>query len=185
MSELIYIALINKVKLPHLDRFSTDLRRCIHYDFNTINLSLNLKEFYSRDRNQYNSTLLLATVLKNIPEDADKIIGITDVDIFIPILTFLFGEAQLNGRAALVSTFRLHNEFYGLPRDDDLLYVRTIKEISHELGHTLGLVHCPNFECVMNSSTYVENIDLKKERFCRNCQKILGIKCAEEQENPS
>ncbi len=129
---------------------------------------------YSVDRNQYHSTFLLAQIIKHLPENGDKIIGITQVDIFIPILTFLFGEAQLNGNGALVSTYRLANEFYGLPRDREKLYQRTLKEILHELGHTMGLIHCPDFECVMNSSTYVENIDLKKTRYCRVCEELLG-----------
>ena len=179
MSQIIYLAPINHIKLPHLDQLPLDLSRCIPYQFEIVKISVNLKMTYSKERNQYNSTLLLATVLKNLPEDGSKIIGITNVDIFIPILTFLFGEAQLNGKGAVVSTYRLHNEFYGLPADDELLYHRCLKEISHELGHTLGLVHCLNFECVMNSSTYVENIDLKNEKYCKNCQKILGIKCPE------
>jgi archaemetzincin len=180
VSEIIYLAPINQVKLPYQDRLPTDLNRCIYYEFKVLNLNLNLKFAFSNERNQYNSTLLLASVLKNLPDDGGRIIGLTDVDIFIPILTFLFGEAQLNGRGAIVSIHRLHNEFYGLPRDNELLYQRCLKEISHELGHTLGLVHCLNFECVMNSSTYVENIDLKQEKFCKNCQEILGIKCPED-----
>jgi archaemetzincin len=180
VSDIIYLAPINQVKLPLLDRLSVDLQKCISYQFKVLKLSFNLKFAFSKERNQYNSTLLLATVLKSLPEGGGKIIGLTDVDIFIPILTFLFGEAQLNGSGAIVSIFRLRNEYYGLPRDDELLYRRTLKEISHELGHTLGLVHCPNFECVMNSSTYVENIDLKKNGFCKNCQQILGIQCPEE-----
>ena len=95
------------------------------------------------------------------------------VDIFTPILTFLFGEAQLGGNGAIVSTHRLHNEFYGLPGDDDLLYARTLKEVLHELGHTMGLIHCQYYECVMHFSTYVEDIDLKKSQFCPVCKNKL------------
>jgi archaemetzincin len=103
-----------------------------------------------------------------------KRIGVVDVDLFIPVLTFVFGEAQLGGPAAVVSTHRLTNTFYGLPRDDDLMLRRLEKEIIHELGHTFGLYHCHQFECVMRSSTYVEEIDMKRAHPCPACAGALG-----------
>jgi len=147
-----------------------DLESSIPCSFDYINVHVDLKLFYSEERHQYYSTLILSEVLKQSPVDADKIIGITNVDIYIPILTFLFGEAQLGGQGALVSTFRLNNEFYGLPRDERVVYQRTLKEVLHELGHTFGLTHCRNYQCVMHSSTYVEDVDLKGAHFCKECQ---------------
>jgi archaemetzincin len=179
VNEKIYIAFINGHFPPFWKNLTADLRRCLPYPFEHFVVNVDLKLFYSMDRNQYHSTLLLAQLLKFLPEDGEKIVGVTDVDIFIPILTFLFGEAQLAGKGALVSTYRLNNHFYGLPKDDELLYQRAMKEILHELGHTFGLIHCPDYECVMNSSTYVENIDLKRNRFCLGCQKKLGVTCRE------
>ena len=173
MNQKIYLAFINNHFPPFWRNLPRDLNRCIPWHFEAIELALNLKLFYSAERNQYHSTLLLAQILKQLPPDGDKIIGVTHVDIFIPILTFMFGEAQLGGKGALVSTYRLNNRFYGLPSDEKLLYQRVLKEILHELGHTLGLIHCPDFECVMNSSTYVENIDLKMARFCNRCLSLL------------
>ena len=134
---------------------------------------LDLNIFYSKNRKQYHSTLILAKILSYLPPGNGKIVGITHVDIFTPILTFLFGEAQLGGKGAIVSTHRLQNEFYGLPGDEDLLYIRTLKEVLHELGHTMGLIHCQHYECVMHFSTYVEDIDLKKAQFCPVCQNKL------------
>lgn len=131
---------------------------------------------YDPSRAQYNSTEILATLLKNKPEEAFKVLGVTDVDLFIPVLTFVFGEAQLDGPAALVSTHRLRNQFYGLPKDGALLQARLEKEAVHELAHTFGLVHCPDQSCVLNSSTYVENIDLKEKTFCTDCLGLLTQK---------
>ena len=74
------------------------------------------------------------------------ILGVTDVDLAIPMLSFLFGQAQLDGRVAVVSLCRLHQEFYGLPADRGLLRERTVKEVLHELGHTFGLAHCSDSE---------------------------------------
>ncbi len=181
MSKIIYLAFINGHYLPYWRKLADDLVHCLPFTFNTLSLKVNLRLFYSPERHQYHSTLFLSHILKNIPEDGEKIVGITDVDIYIPILTFLFGEAQFNGRGALVSTYRLNNEFYGLPKNDELLYNRTLKEILHELGHTFGLVHCIDFECVMNSSTYVENIDLKQAMFCQSCQDKIGVQCKKKQ----
>ena len=177
MSKKIYLAFINGHFPPRWKNLEVDLHHCLPFDFQVLPLKVDLRLFYSVERHQYHSTLLLAYLLKHLPEQGDKIIGITNVDIYIPILTFLFGEAQFNGRGAVMSTYRLNAQFYGLPRNDKLLYDRTLKEILHELGHTLGLVHCVDFECVMNSSTYVENIDLKKALFCNSCQDKIGIGC--------
>ena len=93
---------------------------------------------------------------------------------FIPILTFVFGEARLNGRCAVVSSYRLDNRFYGLPNNPALMEARLLKEAIHELGHTYGLLHCHNPGCVMKSSTYVEEIDFKSSRFCGTCADKLG-----------
>jgi archaemetzincin len=99
-----------------------------------------------------------------------KVLGVTELDLFIPIFTFLFGEAQLNGPGALVSIHRLHNQFYGIPEDEERLRSRLVKESIHELGHTFGLIHCFALRCVMNTSTYVEEIDQKPPTFCRICE---------------
>ena len=76
-----------------------------------------------------------------------RVLGVTDVDLAIPMLSFLFGQAQFDGPVAVVSLCRLHQEFYGLPRRRRLLRERTVKEVLHELGHTFGLVHCAEPTC--------------------------------------
>ena len=125
---------------------------------------------FDPSRGQYNSTLLLAQLLGAPGEASQKVLGLTNVDLFIPVLSYVFGEAQLPGRAAVVSLHRLAPELYGLPPDEARLTDRTEKEAIHELGHTLGLVHCRQPGCVMRSSTYVEEIDLKSAEFCEGCQ---------------
>jgi archaemetzincin len=134
------------------------------------NCRFDLSLVYDPDRNQYNSTGLLLELINDTPPGTLKILGVTELDLFIPIFTFLFGEAQLNGIAALVSTHRLRNQFYGIPEDETLLKNRLLKEGIHELGHTFGLIHCFALKCVMKSSTYVEEIDQKPTHFCKICQ---------------
>lgn len=120
-------------------------------------------------RQQYSSTEILAVVAKRCTPHGGRLLAVTPVDLYIPILTFVFGEAQLHGSAAVVSYHRLRQEFYGLPPDTAILHQRLVKESVHELGHTLSLPHCDDYECVMAPSHAVEWIDLKRSRFCSVC----------------
>jgi archaemetzincin len=135
---------------------------------------LSLDRAFDASRGQYNSTALLGQLLQAYSGGDEKRIAIVGVDLFIPVLTFVFGEAQLNGTAAIVSFHRLANPFYGMTPDDSLTWERLEKETVHELGHTFGLYHCHQFECVMRSSTYVEEIDLKRRLLCFDCKKKLA-----------
>jgi archaemetzincin len=116
-------------------------------------------------RRQHSSGRILEWLLRQGP-GRGKVLGVTDVDLFIPILTFVFGEAQLGGRAAVVSTARLLD---GALRDERLLVERLAKEAVHELGHALGLVHCAVPECAMSRSASVREVDRKKGALCRDC----------------
>lgn len=127
---------------------------------------------YHPARGQYDSTRLLAELVTSPRPDAVRIVGVTAVDLFVPVLTYVFGEAQLDGRAAVFSTHRLRPEAYGLRADPELLIERAEKEALHELGHTYGLRHCHDPECVLCASTYAEEIDLKPAELCGRC---LGV----------
>lgn len=131
---------------------------------------------YERNRNQYNSTRILREILREAPADAIKIVGIIDKDMCIPILTFVFGEAQLGGVASIVSIARLRQEFHGLSPDDGILFERLCKEALHELGHNFGLIHCPDRECVMYLSNTVRDVDRKRITYCDSCDSALYAK---------
>ncbi len=102
-----------------------------------------------------------------------RFLAVADVDLYIPILKYVFGEAQIGGPCAVVSTYRLRQEFYGLDADDALLRQRLLKECVHEIGHTLDLRHCQDYRCVMASSHAVEWIDLRETYLCEACHSIL------------
>jgi archaemetzincin len=121
-------------------------------------------------RNQYYSTAVLQRLERAADADA-RVLGVTACDLYVPVLTFVFGEAQLDGNCAVVSTARLGEDFYGLPPRQDLLRERLVKEAAHELGHTFGLRHCGNWRCVMASSHAVERLDVKGAEFCQACRK--------------
>lgn len=134
---------------------------------------VDISEFYDPIRRQYNGNMLLKLVeTQNGPGNA-KTIGLFNVDLFIPILTFIFGQAQLGGQSAIASQFRLGNEKYGMSADENLLLQRFTKEVIHELGHTFGLLHCHTPTCVMRSSSYVEDVDQKEVQICAKCRSIL------------
>ncbi len=103
-----------------------------------------------------------------------KILGIISVDLFIPVLTYVFGEAQLGGKISIVSTFRLNEIAYGLPENRKLTEERLLKEAVHELGHNFGLLHCEDYLCVMHPSTSVEEVDIKTASFCSKCWKEIS-----------
>ncbi len=134
---------------------------------------LDLSDFYDPARRQYNGNMLLKHLNTEIASDHAKTLGLFSVDLFIPILTYIFGQAALNGRTGIASLYRLSNERYGMDPDDKLLLERFTKEVIHELGHTFGLVHCSIPSCVMRSSTYVEDIDQKEQNLCLHCREAM------------
>ena len=121
------------------------------------------------ERQQYHSSEILANMQRHITSNTWRLLGVTGFDLYIPILTFVFGEAQLGGTGAVVSYHRLRQEFYGLSADLDLLANRLLIEAVHELGHTLHLTHCRDYRCAMAPSHAVEWIDIKDSGFCESC----------------
>jgi archaemetzincin len=135
---------------------------------------LDISEYYDPGRRQYNGNRLLKEVDSVYGTDSNKTIGLFSVDLFIPILTYIFGQAFLNGRTGIASLYRFSNERYGIDQDDRFILERFKKEVIHELGHTFGLVHCHIPTCVMRSSTYVEDIDQKSASLCIRCRSEIN-----------
>ena len=123
-------------------------------------------------RQQYYSTAILQRLERHCNLDT-RVLGITSCDLFVPVLTFVFGEAQLDGNCAAVSLARLREEAYGMPPRENLLRERLLKQAIHELGHTFGLRHCADWQCVMTSSHAVERVDVKSAEFCAACRKSV------------
>jgi len=128
---------------------------------------------YHPERQQFHSSEILQRMQSLVRPRDWRFLAVADVDLYIPILKYVFGEAQMGGPCAVVSTFRLRQEFYGLNRDDGLLRQRLLKESVHELGHTLDLHHCQDYRCVMASSHSVEWIDLREHTMCEACNAVV------------
>ena len=162
-------------ELDFVEKIAREIARVF---FSPVGIELShtdLSEYYDPIRRQYNGNSLLSAVGSSSSKLYPKNIGMFQVDLFIPILTYIFGQAALNGSVGIASLYRLRNEHYGMKKNEDLLLDRFKKVIIHELGHMFGLIHCQNPSCVMRSSTYVEDIDQKSLNFCAQCRTTIGV----------
>jgi archaemetzincin len=130
--------------------------------------AVDVVDCFSQSRRQYDARRVLGRLAEEVP--GDFVLAVTGADLFMPVFTFVLGEAHLGGKAAVVSTFRLAEERYGLAPDPPLLFERLCKEAVHELGHCLGLTHCMASTCAMYSSSGVEEVDLKRLELCERCR---------------
>ena len=120
-------------------------------------------------RRQYHSTKILEW-LKNIPVMDTRMLGIIDLDLYVPELNFVFGEADVARGVSVISLVRLRQEFYGLPKNEKLFLERALKEAVHELGHTYRLGHCGDTQCIMHFSNSLQDTDIKGPDFCPRCK---------------
>ncbi|RLG48932.1 MAG: pentalenene synthase [Thermoproteota archaeon] len=91
-----------------------------------------------------------------------KVIALVPADGYVRGMNFIFGLAEVGGRFGLVFLSRLSGS-------RPLFSERTLKEVLHELGHLMGLDHCPNPRCVMSFSNTLADTDAKEAAFCGEC----------------
>ncbi|HEX9291504.1 MAG TPA: peptidase M54 [Anaeromyxobacteraceae bacterium] len=133
---------------------------------------------FNKDRNQYHSTAILRRLaqLRGVGhEEEAPVLGLTDVDLFIPDAPFVFGEADRDARTAVVSLSRLAHGPDGKPADPERLKRRAQVESVHELGHLLGLSHCQDARCAMFLSHKPSDSDRKGPGLCATCRGALGL----------
>jgi archaemetzincin len=131
---------------------------------------------YNPEREQYLSPDIVDRIKKEKSKDCDRILGVVDIDLYVPSLNFVFGQADFHDRVAVISLTRLRQEYYGLSSDEKLFRERALKEAVHELGHTYGLRHCPDTKCVMHFSNSLKDTDIKSHNFCPGCKSKLSQK---------
>ncbi|MFQ6002599.1 MAG: archaemetzincin family Zn-dependent metalloprotease [Candidatus Zixiibacteriota bacterium] len=166
---------ISKFDSTFLEKLSTDLEKILEQKVEVSQSPLDLEFAYNPEREQYYSSAILEKLPEISPETCEKILGLVDVDLYVPNLNFVFGEADVAEKAAVISTKRLRPDHYGLPEDERLLQERTLKEAVHELGHTYGLRHCPDNACVMHFSNSLQDTDIKSSSFCEDCRNKLML----------
>ncbi len=130
---------------------------------------------YNNARHQIDAQALLDSVqaYKHRHGIDEPILLVVNQDLYRNGNDFVFGLAREQVGAAVVSTARLGNEYYGLEHHDDDLIDRITKEGSHEIGHLLGLGHCENTECIMFRPNTLDELDCKKKMLCPACAKQL------------
>lgn len=131
---------------------------------------------YDLTRKQYNSILILKNLIENCPENLIRVLGITEVDLYIPILKFVYGTAQMEGKCAVLSLYRLRPEHYGGPPNKQVLLSRVEKTTIHELGHTFSLTHCKDAKCAMYYSSHIDDTDSKSASLCVTCNDLFKWK---------
>ncbi|MCP4106412.1 MAG: archaemetzincin family Zn-dependent metalloprotease [Desulfobacteraceae bacterium] len=149
-----------------------ELGKIFGYQTETASLLDNVEFAFDSGRGQYHSTPILEKLAGLAPPHTLKVLAITRVDLFIPILTHVYGEAQLGGKASIISTYRLSE---GLPSSTEDSYTsRVIKEAVHELGHTFKLLHCKDNTCIMHYCRSIKDVDRKSNQLCRYCKVLLN-----------
>jgi len=174
--DLVHLLRIGTTELSVLEDLCDAIPRYLPVACDILPFDLDPTPAYHPERQQFHSSELLQRVQELVRPRDWRFLAIADVDLYIPILKYVFGEAQIGGPCALVSMFRLRQEFYGLERDATLLTRRLLKESVHELGHTFNLRHCQDYRCVMASSHAVEWIDLRDSALCPECRNELASK---------
>ena len=130
------------------------------------------QEAYLAVRRQYNAEKLLIALEADLPPGLIRV-GITDGDLCLPVLSYVYGQAMVGGRAALVSLHRLGGgERERVARE--LLYERLAKVVCHEAAHALGLEHCREPGCLMRFSAGLDNLDALELHFCPACRVELA-----------
>lgn len=168
--KLLHLLPIGKLDGGLLRELGPAMAEAFHVPCEVLPAALDPEFAYHGERQQYHSSEILHRMQAFLGPGSWRVLAVAAVDLYIPILTFVFGEAQVGGPCALVSLHRLRQEFYGLPPDEFLLRQRLLKEAVHEIGHTLNLTHCDDYRCAMAPSHAVEWIDLKDSALCANCQ---------------
>jgi len=147
----------------------TELTRIFDFDVKIAREEPTPQYAFDSKRRQYHSTKILEW-LKNIPVTNTRILGIVDLDLYVPELNFVFGEADVAHGVCVISLVRLRQEFYGLPKNENLFLERALKEAVHELAHTYRLGHCGDTGCIMHFSNSLQDTDIKGPGFCPRCK---------------
>ncbi len=169
--QYIYIQPIGEIEKELLAHLAAGLKKAYGYPCKVAS-PIGVPEIsYNADRRKYSAEILASRIMKQMPSDAKRLLGVIDADLFVPGLNFVFGLAH--GNTTVIALIRLRPEYYGEERNAGLYRERALKEAIHELGHTFGLAHCPDIRCVMHFSNNLADTDIKDPGLCGVCSARL------------
>jgi len=173
----VHITPVGETRQDILEKVSSELKR-VYPSLEEIQIESELEtpsKAYDSERKQYQADEMLEHVYLKVQNlEEGKVLGVTPKDLYSGNLNFVFGQARCPGKACIISLHRLRPEFYGQGENNELYVARAAKEAAHELGHTFGLGHCTNPECVMSFSNSIVDVDRKELKFCEECGKRLS-----------
>jgi archaemetzincin len=131
-------------------------------------------EGYNEERKQYSAEAFLPVAERLQTEMRSYVsIVLTDVDVFAKFTNYVFGLADMVHRVAVVSSHRIHPSFWGMNETREIFEEQWGKVVTHEFGHTLGMLHCENWDCVMKYSNSPTELHRKGKDFCSKCAREL------------
>ena len=168
----ILISPIGNLSTELVETVAREIQRAFGFATETGVILEDITFALDQNRQQYHSTMILDHMAAAMPAHCLRVLAITTVDLFIPILTHVYGEAQLGGAASIVSTYRL-NESGSAMNITPRFLERIVKEAIHELGHTFNLRHCPEHTCIMHYCRSEDDVDRKSDDLCRYCKVMV------------
>ena len=130
-------------------------------------------EAYNVVRNQYYAQVILAKLERTKANSREKVLAVCEEDLYLPDESFIMGFVDKLSGTAVISLYRIRQEFYGLPEDESKVYPRLFKEAVHRLAHLFDLTECRNPKCVNYYSQVMLDIDNKSDKFCDICKRNL------------
>ncbi len=125
---------------------------------------------FNKTRNQYHSNAIMRRLAPLKEAGQHFVLGVVDVDLFVPDAAFVFGEADRESHTSVLSIFRLRAN----GSDGDALRRRTQVEAVHQAGHLVGLSYCDDPRCVMFLATTPTDCDRKTSALCNVCRNELA-----------
>jgi archaemetzincin len=124
---------------------------------------------FNKVRAQYHCNAILRRLTTLLEPGQSMVMGVTDVDLFVPDTPFVFGESDRESHAAVVSVARLRTG-----ADPEQLKRRVQVQGVHRAGHLLGLSYCEDPRCVMCFAQTPGDNDRKQLALCNQCRNELA-----------
>jgi archaemetzincin len=169
----IILVLLSETDARLLEVLKTGLEKTFRRTVEIRSRIRSLESAYDAQRGQYSSPRLLYRLRRIRKEPGDKVLGITDVDLYSPGYEFVYGEAEMCSGAATLSLFRLRSRRKNAGHHPAAFAERALREATHELAHLFYVGHCRSPKCVMRLCTCLAEVDSAGNQFCPGCQREL------------